>query len=88
MIEHSSLTPKQKRIVYRANHRGTKEMDWLLGKFIEGNVANMDDAALDHIDELMKLAEPVIEGWLMGKSDDYPDEFAELIKEIQTYHEL
>ncbi len=88
MVEHSSLTDKQKRLIYRANHRGTKEMDWLMGKFVETNVALMDENKVDHVDELLKLAEPEIEAWLMGKSSDYPEEFTDLIKEIQTFHKL
>jgi antitoxin CptB len=88
MVEHSSLTDKQKRLIYRANHRGTKEMDWLMGKFVETNVALMDENKVDHVDELLKLAEPEIEAWLMGKSSDYPEEFDDLIKEIQTFHKL
>ncbi len=88
MVEHSSLTDKQKRLIYRANHRGTKEMDWLMGKYIEATIALMDESKVDHVDALLKLAEPEIEGWLMGKTSDYPDEFAELIKEIQAFHKL
>jgi antitoxin CptB len=88
MVEHSSLTDKQKRLIYRANHRGTKEMDWLMGKFVETNVALMDENKVDHVDELLKLAEPEIEAWLMGKSSDYPEEFDDLIKEIQMFHKL
>lgn len=88
MVEHSSLTDKQKRLIYRANHRGTKEMDWLMGKYIEATIASMDESKVDHVDALLKFAEPEIEAWLMGKSTDYPDEFADLIKEIQAFHEL
>lgn len=88
MVEHSSLTDKQKRLIYRANHRGTKEMDWLMGKFVETNVALMDESKVDHVDELLKQAEPEIETWLMGKSSDYPEEFSDLIKEIQAFHKL
>lgn len=88
MVEHSSLTDKQKRLIYRANHRGTKEMDWLMGKFVETNVALMDENKVDHVDELLKRAEPEIEAWLMGKSSDYPEEFSDLIKEIQAFHKL
>lgn len=88
MVEHSSLSKNQKRLIYRANHRGTKEMDWLMGKFIEATIADMDEEKVAHIDALLKLSEPEIEGWLMKKSSDYPSEFSELIKEIQAFHDL
>lgn len=88
MIEHSSLTDKQKRTIYRAQHRGTKEMDWMLGKYVVDNVSAMDDAALDLFDKLMSFPEPVIDGWLLGKTDDIPSEFTGLIAAIQEFHDL
>ena len=78
----------KKKIIYRSNYRGTKEMDWLMGKYIEATIASMDESKVDYVDALLKFAEPEIEAWLMGKSTDYPDEFADLIKEIQAFHEL
>ena len=77
-----------RRLKIRSWRRGTKEMDWLMGKYIEGTIALMDESKVDHVDALLKFAEPEIEAWLMGKSTDYPDEFADLIKEIQAFHEL
>ena len=48
----------------------------------------MDEEKVAHIDALLKLSEPEIEGWLMKKTTDYPSEFSDLIKEIQMFHDL
>ena len=32
----------RKRALYRATHRGTMEMDWLLGRFAEAHLKDID----------------------------------------------
>ncbi len=88
MTDHRDFSDRQKRLIYRAHHRGTKELDWLLGKYVDEKVDTMDEAGIDHFDKLMSLPEPMIEGWLMGRDEDIAPEFAEIVSEIQKYHDL
>ena len=44
----------KKKIIYRSNYRGTKEMDKLLGAFTE---KYLDQLALEDLNELIKLLE-------------------------------
>ncbi|MEL6227959.1 MAG: succinate dehydrogenase assembly factor 2, partial [Pseudomonadota bacterium] len=36
-----TLEVRRRRAAYRSNYRGTKEMDWLLGKFADAHVPQM-----------------------------------------------
>ena len=40
-----------KQIIYRSSHRGTKEMDLLLGSFVKKNVYNLN---VQDLDDLLK----------------------------------
>ena len=42
----------KKKIIYRSNYRGTKEMDKLLGKFTKQNIDKLD---LDDLFNLLNL---------------------------------
>lgn len=88
MTETESLTDRQKKLIYRANYRGTKEMDWLLGKYIKASVGAMDGTMLDKIEDFMELPDPQIENWLMGRDFEYPPEYADVIKTIRVFHEI
>ena len=44
----------KKKIIYRSNYRGTKEMDKLLGAFTK---KYLDQLALEDLNELIKLLE-------------------------------
>ncbi|TMJ66522.1 MAG: succinate dehydrogenase assembly factor 2, partial [Alphaproteobacteria bacterium] len=37
---------RRRRAVYRACHRGTKEMDWILGRFAQAALADMPSDGL------------------------------------------
>ncbi len=58
------LDIRRRRALYRANHRGTKELDLMLGRYADVHVPNMDDAALVRFEQLMALPEPDIDFWL------------------------
>ena len=42
-----------KRLIYRANHRGIKEMDIILGGFANAKLNLLDDAHIDQFETLM-----------------------------------
>ena len=52
--DDSLLAAKRRRVLYRAEHRGTKEMDWLLGRFAQHSVPGMDVATLDQFEALLE----------------------------------
>ena len=45
----------KKQIIYRSTHRGTKEMDLLLGNFVRKNINNLNDLELKDLDNLKQI---------------------------------
>ena len=41
LVMTDDVASRRRRAVFRASHRGTKEMDWLIGRFAESRVAGM-----------------------------------------------
>jgi antitoxin CptB len=66
MIE--SLARRRKRLVYRSRHRGTKELDLLVGAFAERHLSAMDARQLDRFEALLEVPEPLLYDWLVGRS--------------------
>ncbi|HEY7687469.1 MAG TPA: succinate dehydrogenase assembly factor 2, partial [Dongiaceae bacterium] len=48
----TGMDSRIKRALYRANHRGTKEMDLILGRFAEAEHGGWDGPTLDAFEEL------------------------------------
>lgn len=80
--------PRRRRALYRAQHRGTKEMDFLLGRFAEARLAAMAPADLTSFEELLSLPDPDLQSWLMGGADYDGSALSGLLTEIRTFHGL
>lgn len=82
----SDLDTRRKRALFRASHRGTKEMDWLLGKFADAKLASMSEAELFRFERFMALPDPELQAWLMATDAPPGLEFSALIGEVRAFH--
>jgi antitoxin CptB len=56
-----------RRLQYRAAHRGTRELDLLLGPFARAEAGAMAPAELDDLERLLDEADTVLQGWFLGQ---------------------
>ena len=80
------LDERRRRAAYRATHRGTKEMDWLLGKYAEAHLAGMTDAELEQFERLIVLPDPDLQEQIMLGIGNAGTEFGDLIARIRSFH--
>ena len=50
----------KKKLIYRSNYRGTKEMDLLLSQFVKKNINLFDEALLKELDKFLDFEDEVI----------------------------
>ena len=70
----NTLSPRQKRLIYRSWHRGMKENDLLLGNFANRHLPAMGDAELAAYEAVLEHPDPVLHRWYVG-ADPVPTEF-------------
>jgi antitoxin CptB len=68
--ENSSadLSPRRRRMLFRAHHRGTKEADLMIGTFVSNNIAGFSEAELDELEGVLDLLDVDLTEWLTGRS--------------------
>ena len=59
----------RKRLIFRSEHRGTKEMDLLLGSFARKYVADFSEDELRQYDDILQENDPNLYNWITGKDD-------------------
>ena len=64
-----TLDNKRKKLIFRSWHRGTREMDLIMGRFAETNMAEFSDSEVDQYEELLNVPDPDIYEWICGRSD-------------------
>ena len=61
------LDLKRKRLIYRSWHRGTREMDLLLGSFADLYVPKFSAAELALYDQILELSDPDLYNWMSAR---------------------
>ena len=84
----STVEERRRRAQYRAAHRGTLEMDWLLGRYADAALPGMSMADLDHFEGLLALPDPELHAWITTGEATAQSEYATLIMQIRKYHGL
>ena len=60
----------KKKIIYRAIHRGSKEMDLLLGNFVKKHIDGFNENELNDLNKLLFKEDEVIYQWYFKKNSD------------------
>ena len=58
----------KKQIIYRSMHRGTKEMDLLLGNFVKKHINELNSTELQDLAKLLFTEDEVIYKWYFKKN--------------------
>ncbi len=66
-MSDETLSPRRRRLMFRAWHRGTKEADLLIGGFVRRHVAAFTEAELDELEQVLELPDVDLADWLSGR---------------------
>ncbi|MFY8031779.1 MAG: succinate dehydrogenase assembly factor 2 [Devosia sp.] len=76
---------RRRRMKYRAWHRGTKEMDLVLGPYADQHLDGLDAAGLDRLEKLMDEEDTDLLKWVMGQELPPPGIDRALLEEIIAF---
>jgi antitoxin CptB len=82
-----SLPTRRKRLRMRAWHRGTREMDLILGTYADAVLEALDPAAADAFERLLEENDHDLYDWVCGRSRA-PEDHAATIGLIRAYRGL
>jgi antitoxin CptB len=60
------LDDRRKRLLFRCWHRGTREMDLILGRFADAEIADLSDSELAELERLIEAPDPDLYAALTG----------------------
>lgn len=82
------LDTRRRRAQWRATHRGTKELDILVGRFAEARLPEMVGVELDLFEDFLAVTEADLQRWLLTPGAVADDKFAELVVAMRRFHGL
>ncbi|MEM0900243.1 MAG: succinate dehydrogenase assembly factor 2 [Pseudomonadota bacterium] len=81
-----SLDNRRRRAKFRAWHRGMKEMDIILGGYVEAKVSDMEHAQLDDLEIMMEILDRDLFKWFTGEAPVPAEHDNVLFKDICDFH--
>ena len=84
----NDLGMRRRRALWRATHRGSKEMDFLLGRFAEREVEAMNGAEIAAFERLIDVPDPAIETCVLEGHSIGEQDLDELIDRVRRFHGL
>tara|TARA_B100000029_G_C16919200_1_gene720701 strand:- start:46 stop:300 length:255 start_codon:yes stop_codon:yes gene_type:complete len=75
----------KKKIIYRSNYRGSKEMDVLISSFVKEVINSIDEKQLIQLDELVNLDDETLSKINGGSNKILNNKNNEIIKLFQKF---
>ena len=85
------LETRRRRASYRAHHRGTKEMDVLVGRYADTRLVCYSSEQIELFERFLTIPDPALQQWIFsgqGFEGFEGIEFEDLIIDIRAFHGL
>jgi antitoxin CptB len=79
------LDDRRKRLLFSCWHRGTREMDLLLGRFADAEIDRLTDADLAELELLIEVPDPDLYAALTGNAERMPECAGALFERIKAF---
>jgi len=73
------------QIIYRSTHRGTKEMDIILGNFVKKNINTLNDNELLDLDKILNYEDEILLNCYLDKNDNKLIESNKITKKLKEF---
>jgi antitoxin CptB len=84
----SGLDDRRKRLLFRCWHRGTREMDLILGRFADAEIATLREDELAELERLIEVPDPDFYAALTGETPLGPEYAGPLFDRIKAFRIL
>ena len=82
----ADLDVRRKQILFRAWHRGMREMDLIMGRFADAEIGAMTEADLADFERLIDAVDRDLFAWITGEADT-PEEYdTALFRRMKAFH--
>lgn len=80
------LELRRKKLGYRARHRGTREMDFVLGRFADAALSGMNETEIADLEALMEAPDPELYDWIAGRAEVPAEYDTPIYRRLAAFH--
>ncbi len=80
------LDVRRRKLLFRAWHRGMREMDLILGRFADQHIERLSETEMAEFESLMNLPDGEVLTWLTGEAPVPPVHDRPLFGRLRAFH--
>ncbi len=84
----AGLDDRRRRLLYRLWHRGTREMDLIMGRFADAALGTMSEAEVAELEQLADVPDPDLYAWLIGSRSVPQAHDHNVFRRLREFHSL
>jgi antitoxin CptB len=85
-ISSEGLDARRRRLLFRAWHRGMREVDLITGRFADAHIGSLSEAEVGDFERLMDVPEPDLLAWVMGSAEIPAELDSGLFRRMRDFH--
>jgi antitoxin CptB len=85
-LTSADLDVRRRKILFRAWHRGTREMDLVMGRFADAALRGLADAELDEFERLIEVPDQDLFSWIMGEAEAPAEYDRPLFRKLRDFN--
>jgi antitoxin CptB len=84
-LSSDGLDARRKRLLFRCWHRGTKELDLIIGGFADAHLPTLSEAELDQLEQIIEAPEPELYAALTADGPAPQGVFGEVFEKMKAF---
>src|SRR5947207_10994144 len=80
------LDSRRRKLLFRAWHRGMREMDLIMGRFADVTIDGLDEDELAEFERLMEMPDPEVLAWSTGEREVPRGIDSALLHRLRDFH--
>ena len=80
------LDHRRRRLLFRAWHRGMREVDLITGRFADAYIGTLSEAEVAEFEQLMDVPEPELYAWVSGSMETPAAHDTGLFRRLRAFH--
>jgi antitoxin CptB len=80
------LDARRRKLLFRSWRRGVREMDLIMGRFVDAFVERLNDSDLAEFERLLQVPDPDLYGWISGEIATPADYDTPLLRRLRDFH--
>lgn len=82
----ADLDVRRRRILFRAWHRGIREMDLILGRFADAHIGELSEAEVDEFEQLIEAQDHDVFSWISGENPVPAAYDTPIYRRVKAFH--